>query len=244
MALGWILFVVVIADWGFQHEQLAYETPLLLETIRTTGLKYSEDGQKAFEERNKNDALIVTAPLRSLPQLLTEVDSQVEKALPQRKHQIGIFELPTAVYRLALLAAAPALLGLSLLRLWRVRKLHEMLSPLAGPMSEVQQLLNSPFYERVTKVYGEKRGLHLLTVLLLHSPLLLSSIWYVPGVLISKRENLIVMVTEIGHIFPADELRFEAPTHFTVMWIVSILLSLAGSIVVAALATKRHAEKS
>lgn len=212
VTFGWILLIAVIADWGFEHERLANETPLLIAAVTQLGTddRVLPAARELFKARAEPGASTIAAPLRDLPALMDLVARRVDDALPRRGYQLAGAELPLAYFRLAILLAPPVILGVALLRLRRVRTLRAMLAPDAGPAGEVQQVLNSPFYERITSAAGESRAQHTIGVLLALVHIPFAAFMFVPAVQQYQRQNFSVHVNVMGIVIPADDAAFVA----------------------------------
>jgi hypothetical protein len=244
VAFGWVLLIAVIADWGFEHERLADETPLLIGAVIEAGsgrdLAIALDAQNLFKERAGPGASEVIVPLRDFPRLLDAVARRVDGALPRRGYQFAGAQLPLAYFRLAVMSAPPLILAVALFRLRRVRRLRRLLVPGARPMGETQQILNSPFYERITSTAGESRARHTSGVLIALAPILVAAIVYVPAVMNYQRQNFAVVVHESGQVRPVDDSAFvlhSVRDAHTFAWAGVLALTVAGWIAVAVRAT-------
>jgi len=153
------LFVIVCSDWGFRledlHKQSQHTADILFEF--STIEKYINEAKEYT-----GSGLGKTISLDELPLLNHDVNKRLKELMPQKQYQIGSYKLPATPYRLTIIYAPIALFFISLITAIQLRRLHLELGPFINEKPEIQLLLNSPVFERVTLYYGERRWLHFL----------------------------------------------------------------------------------
>ncbi len=241
-ALGLALLVIVCADWLFQHEHLRQRAQLI-EKVLVDLASEEQFRNEVRDVARKRKSNFSPLPLESFPRLNAAVQKQVLKQLPPKQYQLGPFKLPTVIYRYALMVAPIGLVLVSLCTLLQIRKLHLVWGPLVKDGSELQQVLNSPLFDRVTSSYGEGRTIHFIMVALMHSPLVLSALMYIPAVLLPEVEPVKLFVTSLGTYFPSLPIGIDVTQGRTDQFVnelVSVLgITTIGWLLISALATKQ-----
>ncbi|MCK5003335.1 MAG: hypothetical protein KAS57_09935 [Gammaproteobacteria bacterium] len=191
------LFIIAFSDWGFQLEDLHKKSQHIAEILFefSSVEKYiNEAKQQAGSSLGKD------VRLDELPMLNRAVNKRLKEIIPQKQYQIGSYKLPAVPYRLTIICAPIILFFISIATAVQLRRLHLKLGPFINKNPEIQLLLNSPVFERVTLYYGERRWLHFLIVATIYSPVVFSAAIYIPAVMVTEIEPIKLFVTHIGYI--------------------------------------------
>jgi hypothetical protein len=235
--LGIGLFVIVCADWHFHADYLRQKAEFTSEVL--SGFLLNEQFRHEAIQASKESKYPLGAMVRleSLPQLNRAVSQKLRDKFQEQEKKLGSFVLPVVAYRLAIVYAPLILLLGSIVSILQVRRLHDILGPFASSRADVQLALNSPFFDRVTLAYGEKRWRHFWAVAFVHLPIVMSSIIYIPSVIVPVIDPKI-FITSIGYLPPAPDLLYGyRGDQWGIIWVLIITITITLWLILCLLGT-------
>lgn len=157
----------------------------------------------AASRREKDDPArgLKLVALDSMPGVRWDVHLAVNAAMPPERYRFGGFDVSLVVFAMAAIALPSVLLLLLIGTFHQLAQLHRRLEPEAGPGTEVQQRLNSLWFDRVTERYLEGWRRH---AWLGGSVVLVLAV--LPGIFLGVRAEFrllpYVAVNAAGRLFP------------------------------------------
>lgn len=146
----------------------------------------------------------ITVDMKEVRPLYREYVRAVDARSLGQLFTIGNVELGSHPYILILVYGPPVLVAAMFWPLLSLRKLHRRLGPVAEPEGEIQQKLNSLFYDRITGRYGEGWRKHVIFSL--------AAIWtlavFPAFALLSSRQlhpDLLLQITPAGEVSPVND---------------------------------------
>ena len=235
------VLIIVISEWFFYNDELRNEAKIAAAVL----LELSSDSRFTGEIKDaaeQAESPRQAVPLKKLPMLNSTVQSRIRNTVKAREFQIGSFRVPATPYRLTIMFAPIILFGFSLATVVQLRRLHNITGPQATQNTSLQQILNSPLFERVTRVYGEGRIRHAFAVAFIHLPLVIAAILFLPAVIMPELEEIRLYITTFGKYLPPNPpaiiVPFAKAADNAYLWVSLIVGTLACWIALTWLVTK------
>jgi hypothetical protein len=161
------LFVLVTLD-GFAHRDrlvTAYHLRGALLSELPAHSPYRAHAHQLFQRHSSEPrAEAVRIDLRQIPGLEITIKQYLAGKQPEWRARVSGQEVTFLGYTFVAYFGPTIILVLLLATVFPIRRIHRLLAPRATPDGEVQQKLNSLFYERVTRQYGQGWRGHVLLV--------------------------------------------------------------------------------
>lgn len=163
---------------------------------------FREEIREIYSKFNKPG--IITVDMKKIRPLYREYVRAVDAKSLGQLFAIGNVELGHHPYILMLVYGPPVLVAAMLWPLLSIRKLHRRLGPVAEPEGEIQQKLNSLFYDRVTVHYGEGWRRHVIFSL---AGIFILAVFSAFALLSSRQlhPDLLLQITSTGEVSPVND---------------------------------------
>jgi hypothetical protein len=179
--LGVLLLLAVAAEAFFYGERQARAERITIAAIRELSVQPEFVHEAREFMQRKEYKSTIGAGLNQFPDLSRAVRAKVNSELESPRYRLGSVEIPFTLYNFILFVAPVVLLAIQVMTLVQIRAVHRLLASQAADGTTVQQILNSPFFERVTTHYGEHPWRHALGIGAANMPVVLAAFVYWPS---------------------------------------------------------------
>ena len=236
---GLVVFIAVASEWFIHNQQLVEErsriepqlTEIAFNTFfdgfaGTSESDLSKEIRRAFDNSNcviQKTLLAKQIKLECIPSLSKQTGTAETS---HSEFKILGQTLPEVLFRLVILCAPIVLLLGTIVTASQISVMHSLLQGEVGHVS-VQQKLNSPYFARVTKVYGEGRTFQILIADAINSVHVLVAYMFVLAVLLPH--NVLSVAETEGKITSAliIETAEGRPDALYTVWYVGFICALA-----------------
>jgi len=112
--------------------------------------------------KKRVESVTKTVDIKEVKELGYVLDNYIAKNMPPEEFTIEGFNVGRLIV-LPIMYGPILILGLILLTILQIRKLHTILVPMASPDSEMQLKLNSIYFDRITTHYKHRWRFHVLS---------------------------------------------------------------------------------